>query len=188
MNETRPVHPQWALAQDLRPCAASLMRMPFMNLDREESLMSQSKVWISVLILLIVGLHALPVLSYQRNRQSRWPILSWTMYAKSFPPGPIQTTRRRIMGRTLNGKTDELTARYVGMSGPGLGTWYIQPLWTGDSAAAQQLLSRLNRDREDPFVEVWVEGERYTLSDSGVVKEDLHGTTFRAHHADQTRN
>lgn len=150
--------------------------------------MREPKVWISGLILLILGLHALPVLSYQGDRQNRWPILTWAMYARSFPPGPIQTTRRRVMGTTLKGETAELTARVVGKSRPGLGKSYIQPLWTGDSVTARQLLGRLNRDRADPFVAIWVEGERYTLSDSGVVKEDLHGTTYRIHSSDQTRN
>ena len=150
--------------------------------------MRKPKAWISVLIFLILGLHTSPVLSYQRNRQTRWPFLSWTMYAKSFPPGPIQTMRRRIMATTVNGKKDQLTAHFVGVSGPVLGTMYIRPLWAGDSAAARQLLNRLNREREDPFVEVWVEGERYTLSDSGITKEDVHGTNFRVHPSDTTRN
>ena len=150
--------------------------------------MREPKVWISGLIILILGLHALPVLSYEGYRQTRWPILTWAMYAKSFPPGPIQTTRRRIMGTTSTGETEELTARLVGMSAIGLGKGYIQPLWIGDSLAARRLLGRVNRDRQDPFVEVWVEGERYTLSDSGIVKQDLHGTVYRVDPSVQTRN
>ena len=49
----------------------------------------QLKTRISLFIVVIIALHAVPVLSYERGRQTRWPFLSWTMYAKSFPPGPI---------------------------------------------------------------------------------------------------
>jgi hypothetical protein len=92
------------------------------------------------------------------------------------------------MGKTSKGETDQLTASLVGMSSLGLGKGYIQPLWIGDSLAARRLLGRVNRDRQDPFVEVWVEGERYTLSDSGIVKEDLHGTIYRVDPPANTRN
>lgn len=150
--------------------------------------MRQPKVWISIFVLLILGLHALPVLSYQGHRQTRWPILAWAMYAKSFPPGPIQTTRRRIMARTLNGETDQVTSRLVGLPTPALRNSYMKPLLAGDSTAARQLLSRLNRDREDPFVEVWVEGEQYTLADSEVLKKDIRGITYKVHPSDQAGN
>jgi hypothetical protein len=147
--------------------------------------MRKSKVWISIVILLILGLHALPVLSYQGHRQTRWPFLAWAMYAKSFPPGPIQTVKRRIVGRTFKGETTQLTGYLVGVPTPTLRNAYIKPLLAGDSTAARELLSRLNRDREDPFVEVWVEGEQHTLTDSGIVKENFRGTTFRVHSSDK---
>ena len=48
----------------------------------------QTRTRISLFILLILGLHAIPVLWYQGERQTRWPFLAWAMYARSFPPGP----------------------------------------------------------------------------------------------------
>jgi hypothetical protein len=175
------------MAQDLRPAGRDLSPKTT-RIPTGETRMREPKVWISVLILFILGLHVLPVLSYQRNRQNRWPILTWSMYAKSFPPGPIQTTRRRVVGKTSSGETEELTARVIGVSSPALGRRFIQPLWTGDSTVARELLHRLNQGRADPLVEVWVEGERFTLSDSRIVKENIRGTTYRFNPSDITRN
>ena len=68
--------------------------------------MRQPKAWISLFIVLVIGLHAVPVISFQGNRQTRWPILAWAMYAKSIPPGPIEMMKRRIVGFTAGGRQE----------------------------------------------------------------------------------
>lgn len=141
--------------------------------------MRNSKVWISILILLVIGLHAVPVLSYQGHRQNRWPFLAWAMYAKSQPPGPIQTMNRRIIATTSKGERQEVTAHLLGVRRPVLRNNYIQTLWVGDSSAARHLFRQLNRGRDDPFVELRVEGERFTVTDTGVAKEALRGILYR---------
>jgi hypothetical protein len=133
----------------------------------------RNKVWISILIIMIVGLHAVPVLSYQRNRQTRWPIMAWAMYAKSIPPGPIEVRRRRMFAITSSGRK-ELVTQYLAGTGrtrSSLRNMYINPMWVGDSSAAQRLFRRLNRDRKDPFVQIRLEGEKYTLVGDSVVTE-----------------
>lgn len=142
--------------------------------------MRSTKTWVSLLILLVIGLHAVPVLSYQGYRQTRWPFMAWAMYAASQPPGPIQTTNRRIVGLTTTGQTEQVTPKFIGMSRPGLNKAYVQPLWNGDSSTAGRLFDRLNQGRPDPFVELRVEGEKFTLSDSGVVEEPLPVITYRS--------
>ena len=77
--------------------------------------MRDSKLWISALILLVLGLHAIPVISYQGHRQTRWPFLAWAMYARSWPPGPIQTMDRALVGRTAAGTEEEVTAWLAGL-------------------------------------------------------------------------
>jgi hypothetical protein len=141
--------------------------------------MRQPKVWISIFILLAIGLHAVPVLSYQGNRQTRWPILAWAMYAKSIPPGPIQMRKRRIFAFTSGGKKELVTPDLAGVNKGALTTTYVQPMWLGDSAVAQRLLRRLNREREDPFVELRMEGEKYTLVGDSVVTEEFPVLTYR---------
>lgn len=133
--------------------------------------MHPRKLAISIVILLIIGLHAVPVLSYQGNRQDRWPILAWAMYARALPPGPIETTLRQIVGVTRQGRQEQLDGRALGLSQTAIRRLYLQPMWLGDSSAARQLLQRVNRGRHDPLVEVRVEGQKYTLS-SGVVREE----------------
>lgn len=142
--------------------------------------MPQPKLWISLLILLAIGLHAVPVVFYQGQRQTRWPFLAWAMYAKSLPPGPIETKQRRLVGVTLNGDEETVTAPLVGVSRSTFGRTYIQPMWAGDSTAALALITRLNREREDPFVAVRLEGETYTVTDTGVVKEPFPPVIYRA--------
>ena len=54
----------------------------------------QLKTRISLFILLIIGLHAVPVVFYQGERQTRWPFLAWAMYSQSYPAGPITVAKR----------------------------------------------------------------------------------------------
>lgn len=142
--------------------------------------MRQPKAWISLFIVLVIGLHAVPVISFQGNRQTRWPILAWAMYAKSIPPGPIEMMKRRIVGFTAGGRQELVTPRLVGVNRGALTTRYVRPMWLGDTAVAQQLLSRLNHERKDPFVELRLEGEKYTLVGDSIVKEDFPALTYRA--------
>lgn len=140
--------------------------------------MQRSKVWVSVLILVVVGLHALPVLSYQGSRQTRWPFLAWTMYAKSYPPGPVQARKRRLIGTTATGADVALTHLVVGLSGPAFGTTYIAPIYGGDSTVAQELLARVNRGRTDTIVRLRTSGEVYTVTDTGLRTDSLPVLTF----------
>ena len=141
--------------------------------------MRDTRVWISTLILLILALHALPVLSYQGVRQTRWPFLTWAMYAKSHRPGPIQTKIQLLIGTTAMGKTETVTPRLVGLSKPAMRNTFTNALYRGDSAAAQALFSRLNRGREDPFVELRTVGQLYTLSEARVIVDSLPLLVYR---------
>jgi hypothetical protein len=141
--------------------------------------MTARQAGISAVIVLVIGLHAVPLLSYQGNRQTRWPFLAWAMYAASVPPGPITTNQRRIIGVTAAGDTTELTYAVIGVSGPTLTKSYLRPLSTGDSAAAQRLFERVNaRRRERPFDLIRLEGERATLTDTGVAVERYPTITY----------
>jgi hypothetical protein len=142
--------------------------------------MRNPKVWISGLILLVLGLHALPVISYQGLRQTRWPFLTWAMYAKSFPPGPIETMDRSLIGTTASGADEEVTPWLVGLSRPAFRNAYVNPLFKGDSVVARELLSRINRNRADRFMEIRTVGKRYSVTDSGILTEHLPVFTFRA--------
>jgi len=141
--------------------------------------MRQPKVWSSIVILLVIGLHAVPVLSYQGNRQTRWPILAWAMYARPIPPGPIEMRRRRIFGLTSSGQEELVTTRLVGTNRAALRNTYLNPMSLGDSTTAQQLLRVLNRGRSDPFVEVRLEGERHFISGDSLATEKLPALTYK---------
>jgi hypothetical protein len=140
--------------------------------------MTRAQAGISALIVLVVGLHAVPVVSYQGNRQTRWPFLAWAMYAASVPPGPITTNERRMIGVTAGGDTAELTYAVIGVSGPSLVKSYLRPLTIGDTLVAQRVFARVNARRTDPFVAIRLEGERSTLSDTGVVVEPYPTITY----------
>jgi hypothetical protein len=142
--------------------------------------MRNSKLWISALILLVIGLHALPVISYQGVRQTRWPFLTWAMYARSYPPGPIQTLDRSLIGTRATGGEEEVTPGLVGLSRPAFRNTYVNPLFEGDSAVARELMERINRGREDPFVAIRTSGKRFTLADEGVLEEALPVFTYRS--------
>jgi hypothetical protein len=143
-------------------------------------LLRQPKTWISIAILTVIALHALPVVSYQGYRQTRWPILAWAMYAKSYPPGPVQTDRRRMVAVTAGGERIPITAPLAGVPLPAMGKAFIRPLLRGDSATAQELFRRLNRDRADPVTEIRVEVELFAVSDTGLVARKLPPVTYHA--------
>jgi hypothetical protein len=141
----------------------------------------QPKTRLSLLILLVIGLHAVPALFYQGERQTRWPFLSWTMYAKSFPPGPITMATRRLVATSASGKQEEVTPKLLGMPMPAFRNAYVTPLWQGDSSPAYVLIQRLNQGRSDPVVRLSLEGLRLTLVDTGVVKDSLPVLTYQVH-------
>jgi hypothetical protein len=141
----------------------------------------QSKTRISLLILLVIGLHAVPVLFWQGGHQTRWPFLAWSMYARSYPPGPITVARRRFIAIFASGKEAKVTAKLVGLPRPAFQETYIAPLWMGDSTPVYELIRVLNRERNDPVVRLRLEGERQTLVDTGVVVETLPVVTYQAH-------
>ena len=85
----------------------------------------QLKTRISLFIVLIIALHAVPVL-YERGRQTRWPFLSWTMYAKSFPPGPITMATRRLVATSASGR-EEVTRSFSGCPCPRFETHTSRP-------------------------------------------------------------
>ena len=142
--------------------------------------MRQPKVWVSILILLIIGLHALPVLSYQGQSQTRWPILTWAMYAKSLPPGPIQAMRRHIVGVTSEGNVDTVQAHDLGLSRFAHVELHIQPLWRGDTAVARELIRRLNRGLEDSVVQLRLHTEVHRVSGGEIERVDLPVKVYSA--------
>jgi hypothetical protein len=139
--------------------------------------MSRSKVWISIFILLVISLHAVPVLSAGLRRKI-WPFLEWGMYKGSRPPGPIRTVKKHIVGVTLQGKRQEVTPELLGSSHFAIQGLYELPMWRGDSAAAQKLFRRLNRQRGDPFVELRLESATYMVTDTGVARKDNPAITY----------
>jgi hypothetical protein len=141
----------------------------------------QLKTRISLLILLVLGLHAVPVLYYQGERQTRWPFLAWAMYARSFPAGPITVATTRLIATSASGKEEEVNSWLVGLPSAAFRNAYIAPQWKGDSAPAYELIQRLNRGRNDPVVRLRMERERQSLVDTGVVRETLPVVTYQAH-------
>jgi hypothetical protein len=142
----------------------------------------QLKTRISLVILLVIGLHAVPVLFYQGEHQTRWPFLAWSMYARSYPPGPITVAQRRLIATFASGKEAKVTAQLVGLPTPAFIGTYIAPLWkASDSTPAYELIRLLNRERNDPVVRLRLEGESQTLVDTGVVREMLPAVTYQAH-------
>jgi hypothetical protein len=136
--------------------------------------MRQPKLYISILIMLVIGLHAIPVLfHFQGKRKDRiWPIMGWSMYSRSFDAArPIRTVTSRIVGVTATGEEVEMK-----WSHSGLGFWafhelYVEPMWAGEASAAQGLAERVNRSREKPIIAFRLYKEIFTLTDTGILTE-----------------
>lgn len=140
--------------------------------------MKSPKTLISVVILVVIGLHAAPLL-LRHERGTLWPFMQWSMYKNSRPPGPIEANQRRIIAVTSAGRRDTVTPRLLGLSITVLEQRFLRPLATGDSTPVPQLIERLNRNGEDSVIELQVESETYTIADTGVVRTDNPVVTYR---------
>jgi hypothetical protein len=140
--------------------------------------MPRRKTLVSMVILLVIGLQAVPVL-YRSERGTLWPFMQWAMYKNSRKPGPIDTHLRRILAITATGRSDTVTPRLLGLSITVLKQRYLAPIAKGDLSSAPELIDRLNRHRDDPVVELRLEGETYTVTDTGIVRTDDPVVTYR---------
>jgi hypothetical protein len=139
---------------------------------------SSYKLAVSLAILLVIALHAVPVLNPGQSRRL-WPFLMWAMYKNSRPPGAIFANKRTMTGTTASGDTMAVTAELVGLGPPAMIRMYLRPMLAGDLGAARRFLRRINREREDPVVELRLAGQVYTVTDTGIATQDLPVTTYR---------
>lgn len=140
--------------------------------------MTRYRALISTTIVLVIGLHAVPVI-YRAERGTLWPFMQWAMYKSSSPPGPIQTQTRRIVAMSTSGREEEVTPALLGLSVTVLEGWYLRPMGVGDSTAAGRLMDRLNRVTGDSIVAVRLESALYTVTDTGVARQDKPAITYR---------
>jgi hypothetical protein len=133
---------------------------------------------ISAFIVLVLGLHALPVLSWQGAQQTRWPFLVWAMYAQSTPPGPIQAFVSQLVAVSPHGTTREITSRDVGLSVPALASRYTRPFSRGDTSAGRWLVDRLNRVGQDSVAQIRLQTLRYRLVESGIAVDTLPDVVY----------
>jgi hypothetical protein len=138
-------------------------------------------IFVSILILAIIGLHGLPILQrLEGDRQTLWPILAWGMYKRSVPSDkPVQTTAKRIVVKTSRGEEVEIHPFDVGLSSYAFDRLYIARILRGDAAAAKSLADRLNTHRRDNVVEVRLQSETYTITDTGLVKKEGPSVQYR---------
>jgi len=141
--------------------------------------MLKPKTLISVVIVLVIGLHAVPVL-YRKERGTFWPFMQWSMYKNSRQAGPIEVRQRRMLAITSKGAIDTVTPRLVGLSITVLQASYLKPIGSGDLSPVPELIQRLNRHRDDPVVELRLESEIYTVTDTGIARRDEPVVTYRA--------
>ena len=140
--------------------------------------MRRYKVLVSIAILLVILLHALPVL-HRGLRKRVWPFLDWAMYKDAVAGGPVRADLRQLVGVTGRGSRIDLNDDSVGVSSFVLDRLYIKPMLQGDSSAARQLAGLLNRERGDSIVEIRLETESYVVTDSGIVKSTSPGIAYR---------
>ena len=140
---------------------------------------SLPKLAVSLAILLILALHALPVLQREAWRR-QWPFLKWAMYKNSKAPGPISVDFWRIIGVTAGGGTEEITSELVGLPPATIGRLFTGPMDDGDVEAARRLMALVNRQQGDSVVELRLEGTKYKLTETGIVPEEVPARAFPA--------
>jgi hypothetical protein len=137
------------------------------------------KLLASTVIVLVIGLHAVPVI-YSAERGTLWPFMVYAMYKHSRPSGPVEVNQRRILAVTASGVRDTVTDHLLGVSITVLDQQYHRPLMTGDTTVAPRIFERLNRGRTDPYVELDLVSETYTVTDAGLERRENPVMTYRA--------
>lgn len=137
------------------------------------------KTLASVVIVLVIGLHAVPVI-HSAERGTLWPFMVWAMYKHSRPAGPVEVNQRHILAVTASGVRDTVTPHRLGLSITVLDQRYHRPLMNGDSSVVPLLFERLNQGRTEPYVELHLVSETYTITDTGLVRTKNPVVTYRA--------
>jgi len=135
------------------------------------------RILISGGIVLVVVLHLVPLI-YPRARV--WPFHFYAMYRNSIPAGPVFTRVRHVFATSASGKIQAITPQYARLSKFHLDAVYFRPMARGDSQGPASLLAKLNsRREEDPFIEIRLEETKYTVTDTGMARQDSPPMTYR---------
>ena len=143
---------------------------------------SRDQITISVIILLILGLHlwadAAKALHSSWMGDKSWPFLAYGMYRQSYKPGIIRATKQHVIAITTRKKEIELNRMMVGMGGQALYQHFIGDMIGGNSTTTIRLAERINLDRTDPIIAFRVESESYAITDAGVITEGKRSMTY----------
>ncbi len=140
----------------------------------------QLKTRISLFIVLIIALHAVPVISYERaggrpaGRSCRGPCTRNPFHQapSRWPRDASLRLRQRKAGRGDPEASRDAHAR--------VSKRICHAPLEGDSSPAYVLIQRLNQGRSDPVVRLRLEGRRLTLVDSGVVTDPSPSSPTRS--------
>jgi hypothetical protein len=137
------------------------------------------KLLASLVIVLVIALHAVPVI-HSAERGTLWPFMVYAMYKHSRPAGPVEVNQRCLLAVTASGQRDTVTDRLLGVSVTVLDQRYHRRLMTGDTSVVPAIFERLNRGRTDPYVELDLVSETYTVTDTGLERRENPVVTYRA--------
>jgi hypothetical protein len=147
---------------------------------------------ISLFIVLIIGLHVLPLIQeYTGKRQTFWPIMAWGMYRNSRPANvKISVKKVQISAKTETGSILDITSIHhppffnllrntykkdenrIPLGHYAYQRVFVNPMLQGDKNAARKLATLLNRNRQDRVTHIQIQTERYDMSDAGIEKVD----------------
>ena len=130
-------------------------------------MMSHGHRNVSLFILVILGLQAVPVMrEWTGARETLWPFLSWGMFRHSSGP-PVKAEGLRIFASTREGSR-LVVAADTGFDRFGFRRYYQQPILAGDSSAVQELARRLSRRWGAPVQAIVLEKNALTVSREGL--------------------
>jgi predicted DCC family thiol-disulfide oxidoreductase YuxK len=146
--------------------------------------LSRSQMFISALIILILGLHAWANVAKVFFRSSlmgdrSWPFLAYGMYRYSYGSAIIQAAKTDVVGITAAGHEFKLTPEIVGMGGQALGRHYLRRMRSGDQGAARRLAERINIGRDDRVVAFHIQSENFAIFTSDLVSQGKKSETYR---------
>ncbi len=153
---------------------------------------------ISLFILIVIGLHALPLVQeLTGRRQTLWPIMAWGMYRKAHPSHEkIMVKKLHITAKTANGDVLDVASIHhppffnllkknyhkdgnrILLGHYGYKRLFVKPMLKGDKQAARKLAALLNQDRQDPVTHIQIQSDLYEMGASGIKKVDSPVMTY----------
>jgi hypothetical protein len=124
---------------------------------------------LSLVIVLLIGLQASTFVTGTKI----WPFMAYCMYSHCYEPHDIEAGQSTVFAVTAAGNEFEVDERRVGLAFHAWKERFYQPMTRDEPDAPRRLADKLGGDEADPIVAFRVKRRVLTITDDGIVEENV---------------